>query len=251
MDMDPVIEHHEDSWLSDAHAYIRENTALNPGTAPSSPLIFRYDPDRSCPRPISRLSQIEVSTNFEDGSTRPIGANFVQIAYRADNPIIRLELYRNNSLVHTIPIPEQREGVYVDEDMQFGAEFRGEHEIRVRAIDRYYYAGETSVEVRFDRDTTAPVITTKNPASGDRGISVYDDQFFNLRFQVTDPSPVIAVNLYLDGELFRILGAGRDFSLPINEARDFDIGTYRLGIEAVDAARNRGYEEIELRVLPQ
>jgi hypothetical protein len=250
MDVTPVIEGMRPAWKRAIEASARASLSESALSQVGKAIIVDYNPGEVCPRPNANLSKVSVSSTFGQSSVQALGSNYVRIDYTADNPVIRLEIWRGDSLVRSVPIEgEQRSGSFVDNAMFFGNEFAGTQTIRVRAVDRYGYATEEKSQVSFESDKTAPAVTLVNPPDGDRAISVYTDQFFNLRFRVDDASTVTAVNLYMDGKLFRILGEGRDFSLPINDAKDFDVGEHTLGIEAIDAARNRGYEEVRLTIL--
>lgn len=48
-----------------------------------------------------------------------------------------------------------------------------------------------------------PVISVTNPS--DSSVKIYQDQFFNLRFTVSDANEIVANNLVLDGKLWKIL----------------------------------------------
>lgn len=72
------------------------------------------------------------------------------------------------------------------------------------AVDKYGYSGKTSVVVMFGKGNNEdPVITVSNPP--DSSVKIYADQFFNLRFSVTDANEIVANNLVLDGKLWKIL----------------------------------------------
>ncbi|HRI35788.1 MAG TPA: penicillin-binding transpeptidase domain-containing protein [bacterium] len=250
MDVTPVIEGMRPAWKRAIENLARSSLSEAEISQVGRAIIVDYDPSEVCPRPKASLSNISVSSTFGQNAVQALGSNHVWIDYVADNPIVRLEIRRGDTLVRSIPIEgEQRSGSFVDNAMFFGPEFSGPQTMRVIAVDRYGYTKEESSTVSFESDRSAPEIVLLNPVDGDRSISVYEDQFFNLRFRVDDASTVTAVNLYLNDQLFRILGDGRDFSLPINDVNDFDIGIHTLGIEAIDAARNRGYEEVRLEVL--
>ena len=98
------------------------------------------------------------------------------------------------------------------------ASFKGKQDITFRLVDSYYYSRDVERIIGFiETDRVSPEIRLINPPDGDTNINIYRDQFFNLRAQIVDSSPLRSVNIYLDNKLFKVLGSTRAITVPINE----------------------------------
>ncbi|MFZ3232398.1 MAG: hypothetical protein WA194_02515, partial [Patescibacteria group bacterium] len=80
-------------------------------------------------------------------------------------------------------------------------------------------------------------------------VKIYADQFFNLRFEVTDANEIVANNLVLDGKLWKILGNGNSFTVAINEEKNLPVGPHVLTIESTDARRGKAKHDVNFEVL--
>jgi len=72
---------------------------------------------------------------------------------------------------------------------------------------------------------------------------------FNLRGKVEDISPIKSINIYLDGTPLKIGLQDREFSYPVNENYDLQVGTYTIKIEAVDHRYNKSTKDIKLEII--
>lgn len=94
-----------------------------------------------------------------------------------------------------------------------------------------------------------PAISVTNPPDG--SVKIYEGQFFNLRFTVSDTQEIVANNLYLDGKLVKILGGGNEFAVAVNEGKDISVGGHVLTVESIDARRAKSKTDVSLEVLPK
>lgn len=202
--------------------------------------------EESCPRNESAWNST-VRANIKDGQIFVNGANYIEIAYRGTNPIIRLDIYLWENKITSLPIEKKKEGGYFG-NFSIPSWYYGEYELRIETIDSYYYSWEYTYKVNIVQDDkTPPTITITNPE--DDSINLYQDQMFNLRGKIEDISPIRSINIYLDGTPLKIGLQEREFTYPINENYDLQVGTHIVRIEAVDYRYNTTTKDIELEIL--
>ena len=113
-------------------------------------------------------------------------------------------------------------------------------------VDAYGYSATQSAKISFGGASNAPVIEIKSPQN--KSIRLYEGQTANLRFTVVDPVEISAVNLYIDGKLFKILGASTsEYVVPIGE--DLLPGVYNIEVRATSVTRLKATQEINVEIL--
>lgn len=204
INVNPIIDSYETDWLGPIKSWVRSEAGSAYFAEAKGNIITDFE-DKVCERPGESSSRISVSTNLADVGVRPVGNNAIEVGYEADNPIVKLKFLRDGELFKEIAIEgEKVSGTYRNGTFDFDDSFIGEHTLDVVAVDKYGYSGKTSVVVMFGKGNNEdPVITVSNPP--DSSVKIYADQFFNLRFSVTDANEIVANNLVLDGKLWKIL----------------------------------------------
>ncbi|MDQ1343709.1 MAG: Peptidoglycan glycosyltransferase [Patescibacteria group bacterium] len=248
ININPIIDAYDPDWLVPIKSWVRSEAGTAYFAEAKGTIITDYK-DEVCERPGVSASKILVSTNLGDVQVRPLGANAIEVNYESDNPIVKLKFERDGELFKEIAIEgEKTAGTYRNAAFDFNDSFNGEHTLGVIAVDKYGYSGRTSVTVRFGRgNNETPVISVSNPADG--SVKIYADQYFNLRFEVSDATEIVANNLLLDGKLWKILGGGNSFAIAINEEKNFTVGPHVLTIESTDSYRGKTKKDIEFEVL--
>lgn len=134
--------------------------------------------------------------------------------------------------------------------MLFGEDFRGDHTLTFRAIDKYGYAATYTTKVTFEDRNPATTITITSPIKDSATTRIYGDQYFNLRFTLTPGQDEITnVNLYIDGTLSKILPTDTDQSVAINEDNNLAIGTHTAEIETIDAKMRKTRKSLPFEVI--
>ena len=66
---------------------------------------------------------------------------------------------------------------------------------------------------------------------------------------MTDPVEISAVNLYIKGKLFKILGASsEEYVVPVGE--DLSPGAYDIEVRATSVTRQKSSQIINVEILP-
>ncbi|MGE4443622.1 MAG: transglycosylase domain-containing protein [Candidatus Altimarinota bacterium] len=192
-------------------------------------------------------SNIEVRTKIENGETFVNGYNYVEIGYKSNNPITKLQILLGENIIQEINIDNKSSGVYVG-GITIPSGYSGEYNLTVRAIDVVYMGGEETKNINIIlKDTTPPVINVTNPEKD--AISLYSDQYFNLRGTVQDRSKIKTINIYLDGNAYNMGIEAREFAVEINKDFSLPIGQHTIKIEAVDLFFNKSEKTISLEIM--
>lgn len=134
--------------------------------------------------------------------------------------------------------------------MNFGEDFRGEHTLVFRAIDKYGYSGTYTTKVTFEDKNPTATITITSPLKESATTRIYEDQYFNLRFTLASGQDEIgSVNLYIDGKLAKILPADTEQSVAINEEKDILVGLHTVEIETVDVKMKKMRKSFPFEVI--
>lgn len=248
INVSPIIDSYQAEWLNSIKSWVRSEAGTAYFAEAKGNIITDYQ-DKVCERPGSGSSRISVSTNLDSVEVRPLGANSIEVSYESENPIVKIKFERDGELFKEVAIEgEKTSGTYKNGAFDFDEGFIGEHTLDVVAVDKYGYSGRTSTVVRFGNgNNEPPTINVTNPSDG--SVSIYSDQFFNLRFDVSDAQEIIANNVMIDGKLWKILGNGNSFAVSVNEEKNLAPGAHVISIESTDARRGKTKKDIALEVL--
>jgi hypothetical protein len=120
-------------------------------------------------------------------------------------------------------------------------------DITFRAVDNQYYSQSDTTQIYILwKDVIKPEINITNPS--DLSISLYNDGFFNLRWNVQDRSPIRTINVYIDDKKYKIWIEWPEFVLPIS-AEWLDYGLHTIRVDAIDYWLNKSTKLIKLEVL--
>ena len=231
-DVTPIIDSTDPSWLPSVRTWISDNLGESLAT---SNLIIHYD-TTPCTRPKKDASKITVTANLQPNSSLSLGRHRLEVSYRATNIVTKLQLLRDNNLVAEYPTDgTSSSGTFVKDDMDFDASWSGAHVVTVRAIDQYYYVGQSSYLIGFVKDTSGPTITV-DTGSGSSAIQMLRVESHDLRIHIESSQPLLATSVFINGNLAKILGDGTDLVYTFNATKDITPGTYSLRIQSTDAA---------------
>ncbi|EKE27494.1 MAG: 1A family penicillin-binding protein [uncultured bacterium (gcode 4)] len=255
----PIIDSFNTDWLKSIGKY----SAFWADTDMVSNVL-----ETPCERPWREFSGVSISSSLVDWTMIPAWSKSFEIRYDSNNPVIKVLISLDWSVIKTIPVEEQKSwNINTAIDIpEWG------HKIEIKAIDKYYYAGSanyvfnTSGEaiqplpdastwaasaepVSIVESPASPAITMTNPLEWDATLSLFRDQTANIRWKISNPSAVTAINAYLNGKLYKIVDWGADFVFPINETKDFEIWTYSIKIEALNSSGKPAIKILELNIL--
>ena len=245
VDFSPIVESYDPTWVTASKKWA-STPDTGTGSAPKSTYITSVS-DTICERPNSSEVDISLTSDLQDGGTRPLGRGVVQVKYSSTYPVKHIVMTRAGVPFYSLYPEEMKTNESLPISLNFGPEFNGTQTIGLTVVDIYGYSARNTATINFGGKSDGPKIVFENPPEGDGDISVYEGQAFNLRFNVSDPVGVSAVNLYLDGALLQILGAGTTFAIPFGA--DLAPGRYSLEVQSVSETRQRSKKAIEVEVL--
>lgn len=188
-------------------------------------------------------SSIEIWSLTQNGEIFFNGSNYIEIWYRSDNPIIKLEILIWNDKIKEININNQKQWVY-KWAFNIWKEFIWENTITIKAIDNLYYSNsETKSIVIKEKDSTPPDIKITNPV--DLSIKLYDWDYFNLRWEVSDRVPIRTINIYINWKTEKIWILDRRFVYEVDSAK-LNMWNNSIKIEAVDMNFNKSFKEVKV-----
>jgi len=191
-------------------------------------------------------SGMQLGINISNGWALVEWANYVELAYRSSNPIIRIDIILGWKQLASYALPWKLKWGY---RWAFNVPngLTGNHTLTVKAIDNQYYSKTISKWVVLGwKDTSAPIITLKNPARG--SINLEAGQSFNLRANISDVSPIRTVNVYFNGKTIASRLTTRKVVVPISTAW-LAKWTYTAKIDATDMHFNTSSRTINVTVM--
>ncbi|MDD3303122.1 MAG: penicillin-binding protein [Candidatus Gracilibacteria bacterium] len=203
---------------------------------------------------------IQIASKVSVGQQLVTGTNYIELAYKGNAPIIKIDILLDRKKVDDIILPGKIEGSYRG-NIIIPSEYKGKYDLTLRAVDNNYYSGEETKEVEVistnnsntsssntnSSSATAPKITIKNPI--DKSINLYNNgQEFNLRGEVDDSNGIKTINIYIDGTIIKDGITESSFVYPIS-GENLSIGSHTIKVEVVDFAGNKGSENISLEIL--
>lgn len=250
ININPVIDGYQKDWLPAVSEWMKSESGMEYFTKTEN--LFSTVSNEVCVRPNAGLSNITVSASFKEGGTYPLAKYPFEIKYSSDNAITKLEMWKDGSIFQSFPLEEgSSEGTYKVPAMDFSADFRGEHTLTFRAIDKYGYVGTYHVKVTFEeRVLSSEIITITSPLKESAVTRIYGDQYFNLRFTLSPGlSEIMSVNLYIDGKLVKILPTDTEQSVAINEEKDILVGMHTAEIETVDVNMKKTKKSLPFEII--
>jgi len=189
---------------------------------------------------------IEVGSSIKNGDILVNGSNYIEIWYRSDQPIVKLDVFLWEEKIKQIDLTSEKNGFYTW-DINIPKWILWENTLILRAIDDEYYSQGISYSVNVvKRDSEPPVITLSNPV--DNSISLYRGDFFNLRWTISDRGGIRSTNIYIDDLPIKIGLQWRDFVQEIGSA-GLSIWKHDIRIESIDMDFNVWQSKVLLEVL--
>ena len=198
----------------------------------------------SCERPW-KPSKIEIASSINNWDVLFVWWNYVELAYRSEKPIIKLDILLWNQKVWEIKIKNKKSWIY-KWSINIPRSYSWKNILKIRAVSSMYYSNEESKEIIIEKKKIPPKIKIKNPI--DYNIRLYEWQSFNLRWEVLDKTPIKSINIYMDSKPLKIWIKQKDFVYSIN-SENLEVWNHKIKIEAIDANFNIASEEVNLEII--
>lgn len=193
-------------------------------------------------------SDITIRTSIWENDTFSVWENYIELAYKSSNPIIKIDILIDNILIDEINIENKKDWSYAWNIFIPASQSWKKAILTLRAVDNEYYSESVNNEVLIVKnDTTAPIINLLNPV--DWNIKLYETDYFNLKASIKETSNLRTINIKIDWNIIKSWISDRNFSFPINENRDLSIWNHIITIEAIDNSFNKAEKKVNLEVL--
>lgn len=213
------------------------------------PNIITDYKDEECVRDENLVtnSNIEVRTKIESNETFVNGYNYIEIWYKSNNPIIKLQVLVWDQIIQEIKVDNKITWVYAW-GINIPVWYDWSYKLTIRAIDNVYMSWEETKDINIVlKDTIWPEIILTNPEKD--FISIYDDQFFNLRWSIRDRSKIKTINIYIDDKAYKMWIEAREFVEEINKDFSIPLWVHNIKIEAVDLFFNKSEKIVTFEVM--
>lgn len=208
-------------------------------------MVTRIEPNE-CERE-QGASSIVIKSTIENDSALVSWDNFVELAYRSNNNIIQLDVLFNDEKIDEIELTNKKEWVYRGSIFVPSSYIGKTGILSLRAVDNQYYSGQEMKKVTIiGKDIIPPVISVTNPS--DLSIKLYQDEFFNLRANITDESSIRTINILIDSSTLKSWITDRKVVYPISWA-NLSLGDHMLQIKAIDNNFNETVVDINVEVI--
>lgn len=207
--------------------------------------------DQECKRDpkIMEWSTIQISSSISNNEIFVPWYNHVEIWYKSSNPLSKIQVFLWSNFIQEIPLSGKTTWVFAW-GITIPAEYSWEQTLTLQWIDSYFISWkETKTILIWGKDTTPPIITITNPERDT--ISLYEDQYFNLRGTLEDRSKIRVTNIYINWVAYKMGIEWREFAVEINSDNNLEIGIHEIKIEAVDLFFNTSQKIITLEILPR
>ncbi|MCP4523003.1 MAG: penicillin-binding protein [Candidatus Gracilibacteria bacterium] len=198
----------------------------------------------------AEVSHIQIGSEIKNGDFFVKGINTIRLAYRSTHPMIRLDVLLDGKQVDTIDIDNKKEGIYQG-NILIPSSYTDNQDatITLRGVDNQYFSYTEDKQIYIiGKDIIKPKITITNPS--DKTITLYNNNYFNLRGYITDRSPIRTINIYINDETYKIGVEGPKFAVPIY-AKNLGLGQHIIRIEAIDYAFNKSSELVQVDILEE
>ncbi len=172
--------------------------------------------------------------------------NYVELAYRSEKPVTKIVLTLDWNVVWNYSLPWKLEWGY-RWTFTVPAWFEGSKILEAKVIDNGFYSKTITKTVSiWWKDLSWPQITITNPARW--VIRLNGWQYFNLRWEVTDSSPLKSLSVYLDWKVLQSWIKTRKFTVSVN-TNWLWAWTYPIVVEAIDINWNSSKSSVSLEIL--
>ena len=207
-----------------------------------SNIITDYN-DEPCER--AWPSNILVNSNIKDWDQLFIGNNYIEIAFKSNRAIKKIEIWIWENLIKEINALNKTQfwkRLSFDIPVHFANSIQ---ELKVRVVDVEYYSKDSIAEIRIgSKDKSAPEITL---STSDK-VRLKQGDIFEVTWKISDTSEIRSINLYLDGEPLELWLKWRDFSYTINTS-SLSLWEHVFKIESYDSWFNMGEKEVILNIV--
>jgi len=208
--------------------------------------VAAYVSSKVCERS-SMPSDIIIRTSTPDGASFVKGTNFIELAYRSNHPIVRIDVFLWWNSIVQVPLSAGKNQWTYKWSFEVPSTLSGSTTLTVRAVDDQFYSREETKSINIiDRDTTPPELVISEPASSGNNISTSES--IRLVWYVRDRSAIKSINIYSGGSPIKIGLEWRSFNYVLQWSVLWT-WSHIVEIEAIDNWLNSARKTITIDVV--
>lgn len=201
------------------------------------------DTQVACERP-SVNPNIEIAARFTDESALVNGSNYIELAYRWENPIQKIEIFLWENKIDDIIFDNIKKEWSFKWSFFIPQWYYWDYTMKIAAVDNQFYAWEQTKNVSIvqsDKNNPEVHIITPNTQT----YYANENEILQISGEVIDQSEIRAVNIYLNEKAIKLWIKERNFSYDLDIWK-LDVWDYTVKIEAVDNTFNIGSASFKL-----
>ena len=225
-------------WWSASVGYLPDGTAVKLVSTP-------------CERPTGP-GNVTLSVHPALGGSMNEWRRLMEATWDGDRPIKTIRIFQGNVMKFETNYDEPKSAGLQRVTIQLDRE---SDTLSIEAVDTFGFRYNESSTVTVTEipwvpsNTNPPVITMINPVAGDSSISIYNDQFFNLRFSVSSSTMNNEISVAVDGKTVKTMTTGNAFAIPINEGGNLSPWNHTATVRVVDSNLKNTTQTIQFTVL--
>ncbi len=203
--------------------------------------------DQECERSWVK-PHITIRTTLNDDDTLIAWENYVELAYRSNQELIKIEVLIDNIVVDEIDTKNRKSWSYIWNIFIPISHAHKRADVTFKAISKEYYSGSVKRNVFIiKKDTSAPSINLVKPASWN--IKIYENNYFNLKANIQEVTSLRTINIKIDWKLVKSGITERNIVFPINKDTSLSVWKHIVTIEAIDENFNKAVKNVNLEIL--
>lgn len=234
----PKWEEPVQKWISDwinSPEYIEEFWAIKN-------IITNYTTEE-CNRTWN--SKVSLNSSFSEWNNIFIWSNYIEIWFRANRPIIKVQILINNKVVRDIKVFSKmkkfiRDSVIIPKTLQYQ-----DIKLTIKTIDNQYYSTSKTINLKVQwKDKTIPEIVINN----DEIITLKMWEIIDITWKILDTSSIRSINYYVDWKAIKLWTTSRNFKFKFDSNKVW-LWNHIIKIESYDSSFNYSSKNIEVIVL--
>lgn len=205
-------------------------------------------PTNICERS-SWAANVDIKTTLENNEILTPGENTVEIWYKSNKSIQKIQIFINDSLSQEIDTQNQTSSTYTIKLFIPASGLWHENIVKIRTLDSDYYSNEIIRNIQVaGKDITPPEINILNPSDGN--ISIYSSDFFNFRALIVERSN-LKVDLKIDDIVVQEGLTTNNIKYWVNQNEKLSVWSHTLEIIATDKYNNSSSKKININILSE
>lgn len=216
--------------------------------------------------------KIQIASRFTNSNSLKVWTNRVELAYRSDSPIIKIDILLDDTKIDEIILPWKTEWSYIW-NINIPKEYSWVYDITIRAVNKEFYSADETKQVEIinsawnstnivqsennnswtwdqeeveDKQNIPLSLNITNPS--DWSIKLYPFQEFNLRWEVITNNSIKSINIYMDWKEIKSWITDKNF-IHLISTSGLTSWSHNIEVEVTDSSWEKISKKIKLEIL--